>query len=257
MWRKPKKEKEEEKFKKYDNLKQEFRAQIDKNTSISIFDTSTKTIFIIKKNLHDFKIIVTSSEAPIQNFIKEFEIQPYEEIISERAVLDKEIFPLNEKIQKVLGEKNSLRIRGIRLCLGREDDYITVDERDLANTDITPSIQGLKEFIISNQRSLIGFSVRDFNPKKGNMVFLRCGCDEPSSDIKSIKVKILASLQQRGFYMQKYNKPYGLQMFIVLIARKANKMISENVINLFRELGIPLDMVFLRRSSFPGQFYTV
>ena len=59
----------------------------------------------------------------------------------------------------------------------------------------------------------------------------------------------MASLQQRGFYMQKYNKPYGLQMFIVVVARKTEILVSENVINLFRELGIPLDMVFLRRSS--------
>ncbi|MHA1300293.1 MAG: hypothetical protein ACTSO9_12800 [Candidatus Helarchaeota archaeon] len=249
MWRKPKKDKEEERFKKFDNIKNEFRTQVDKNTSVSVYDTSIKTIFVIKKNLHDYKIFVSSSEAPVQNSIKEFEIQPYEEIIGERAILEKEVFPLNEKLQNNLGERSNLRIKGIRLCIGREDDYITIDERDLANNDINPSIQGLKEFIFSNQRSVLGFSIREFNPKKGNMVFLKCGCDEPISDIKSIKVQILASLQQRGFFMQKYNKPYGIQMFIVLIVRKTNEMISGKVINLLRDLGVPLEMIFLRRSS--------
>ncbi|NVM01931.1 MAG: hypothetical protein HWN67_06325, partial [Candidatus Helarchaeota archaeon] len=216
MFRKKTKEREEEKLSKIDYNKHEFRAQIDKTTSFSVIDTDLKATFIIKKNLHDYKIYVSSSEAPVQNFIKEFEMQPYEEIIGERAILDKEVFPLNEKVRSVLGERVNLRIRGIRLCFGREDDYITIDERDLENSKISPSIQGLKEFLLSNQRSVLGFAVRHFKPKKGNMVFLKCGYDEPVSEIKSINVQILASLQQRGFYMQKHNKPYGLQMFIVL-----------------------------------------
>ncbi|MHA1377289.1 MAG: hypothetical protein ACTSRG_02795 [Candidatus Helarchaeota archaeon] len=249
MWRKPKKEREDEKFKKEENIKNEFKTQIDKSMSVSIYDSVTKTIFIIKKNLQDYKIYVSSSEAPIQNFTKEFEIQPYEEIIAETAVLEKEVFPLNEKIQKVLGEHVSLRIRGIRLCIGREDDYVTIDERDLANNDVSPSIEGLKDFTLSNPRSVLGFNVREFNPKKGNMIFLKCGCDEPVNEIKSIKVKILANLQQRGFYMQKYNKPYGLQMFIILTARKIKKEVSDKVVALLKELKIPLDMIFLKRSS--------
>ncbi|NVM03311.1 MAG: hypothetical protein HWN67_13300, partial [Candidatus Helarchaeota archaeon] len=73
--------------------------------------------------------------------------------------------------------------------------------------------------------------------------------DEPVSEIKSINVQILASLQQRGFYMQKHNKPYGLQMFIVLTVRKRNNMISDRVIRLLKELDVPLEMIFLRRSS--------
>ncbi|MFX0137979.1 MAG: hypothetical protein ACFFDN_30335, partial [Candidatus Hodarchaeota archaeon] len=249
MFRKKTKESEEEKKSKVDFNKNEFRAQIDKTTSFSVIDTDFKAIFIIKKNLHDYKIYVSPSEAPVQNFIKEFEMQPYEDIIGERAILDKEVFPLNEKIRAVLGNRVNLRIRGIRLCFGREDDYITVDEKDLENIKVSPSIQGLKEYVLSNQRSVLGFCVRHFKPKQGNMVFLKCSYDEPVSEIKSINVKIIASLQQRGFYMQKYNKPYGLQMFIVLNVRKRNNMITDRVIRLLKELDIPLEMIYLRRSS--------
>ncbi|MFX1449557.1 MAG: hypothetical protein ACFFCM_01870 [Promethearchaeota archaeon] len=249
MFRKRPREREDEKEDKIDSNKNEFRAQVDKTTSISVIDTDLKATFIIKRNLHDYKIYVSPSEAPVQNFIKDFDVQPYEDIIAERAVLDKEIFPLNEKIREILGERINLRIRGIRLCFGREDDYITLDERDLENNKISPSIQGLKEFVLSNQRSVLGFCVRYFKPKKGNMVFLKCGYDEPVNEIKSINVKILASLQQRGFYMQKYNKAYGLQMFIILNVRKRNNMITDRVIKLLKELEVPLEMIFLRRSS--------
>lgn len=249
MFRKTKKEKDEEKLNKFENIKNEFRAQVNKTTSFSLSETPTTATFIIKKDIHDYKIIVIPTEAPIQNFDKDFDILTYEEIIGERGILDKEIFPFNEKIQKILGENANLRIKEIRLCIGTEDDFITLDEKDLENNDIVPSIQGLKEFILSNRNSIVGFCVRHFNTKKGNLDFLKCVCDEPASDIKSIKVKILSNLQQRGYYMQKYNKAYGLLLFIILTVRKIDNMVSDRVIELLKELNIPLEMIYLRRSS--------
>ncbi|NHI91615.1 MAG: hypothetical protein EAX96_03860 [Candidatus Lokiarchaeota archaeon] len=228
---------------------EEFRAIIDKNTSCTIYDQPEKTLIILKKDLIDYKIWINSTEAPIKNFINtNLEVTNFEDVIAERAILEKEIFPLNEKIRNILKVRD-LRLRSIRLCVGREDDYVTIDEKDLESVDVIPTISGLKAFIDSHQRSIVGFSIREFNAKKGNVTFLNSRIDNPTSEIVSFKVRIISSLQQRGYYMQKHHKAYGLQLYIVLKLKKTEGLISNNLIDFLKDINIPVESIYLKRNS--------
>jgi len=250
VFKRGKKEKRDDFISDKKGQKEEFTAVIDKNTSCTIYDQPTKTLIIVKKDLVDYKIFINASEAPIKNYINtNLEVTNYEEIVAERAILEKEIFPLNEKIKNNLKSSRDLRLRSVRLCIGREDDYITIDEKDLEKVDVIPTISGLKSFIENHQRSIFGFSIREFNAKKGNVLFLNTRIDDPISDIVSIRIQIIASLQQRGFYMQKYHKPYGLILFKIIKIKKREGMISNQVVRFLKDLDIPLESIYLKRNS--------
>ena len=229
---------------------EEFRAVIDKNTSCTVYDQLEKTLIIVKKDLIDYKLIVNSSEAPVKNFINnpQLEVANFEDVIAERAILDKEIFPLNDKIKSYFKSRD-LKLRAIRLCVGREDDYVTINEKDLESVDVIPTISGLKAFIESHSRSIIGFAIRKFDAKKGNVTFLNTVLSDSTSEISMFKVRILSSLQQRGFYMQKHHKAYGLQLYITIKLEKPDGVLSQRVIDFLKNINIPIESIYLKRSS--------
>ncbi len=224
-----------------------YRAMLDKNSSILVKETSNRMFFILKKDLIDYKMHVFASEAPISNFILSDEITEFETVIADKSILEKEVFPFQDKIAKIF--KRSLDLISVRLCVGQEDDHVTIDENDLKKVDIKPSIQGLKEFLLTN-RSVIGFSVRKFDTKKGNLIFLETKLNQAfeKNEIKTIRMKIIASLQQRGLYMQKHHRPFGLQMYIVINLRKRSDEISPETISILKQLGIPIDNIQFRRN---------
>ncbi len=240
----------ERKFPKYFSKKKEskskeFRAVIDKNTSLVIIEQANKNHVVVKRELLDYKLDVFASEAPIKNHISDAEILPYEYVVAERAILEKEIIGVNEVIKKLFGKKYDLRLKSIRLCIGDEEDYLTIDESDLKEVDVTPTLSGLNAFLQTNKKSIFGFTIRHYQPKKGNLVFCECELTHPIYDIRSIKIIILASLSQRGLYMQKHHQGYGLHLYYIL---KINAF-SDAVIRFFNELEIPIEMIYLKRKS--------
>ena len=244
------KKKPEDEFTSEKSRNEEFRAVIDKNTSCTIYDQPKKTLIILKKDLIDYKLLINSSEAPLKNYINnpQLEVSNFEEVIAERAILEKEIFPLNEKIKSYFKSRD-LKLRAIRLCIGREDDYVTIDETNLESVDVIPTISGLKAFIDSNQRSIIGFSIRKFDAKKGNVTFLNAISNDPTSEITMFKVRILSSLQQRGFFMQKHHKAYGLQLYLTIKLEKPSGVLSNKVLDFLKNINIPIESIYLKRNS--------
>jgi hypothetical protein len=76
------------------------------------------------------------------------------------------------------------------------------------------------------------------------VIYLRCEKRDVSDDIYSIKIKILASMQQRGYFLQQEHKYYGLQLFIIIESKKPN---SNKLLEFLKELGIDWELVFFRR----------
>ncbi|MBD3229303.1 MAG: hypothetical protein GF329_14055 [Candidatus Lokiarchaeota archaeon] len=230
---------------KKDKLATEFRAIINKNLSVSIYETKKgSSTFVIKKELTDYDIDCTASEAPEKNYIGG-EILPWETITAETAILINEVFPINRAIQEVLGTLYNLQLNSIRLCIGSENNYVTIDETDLEDNDIKTTIKGLQEFIYSSKKGIMGFTVRHYDSKKGNLILLESSLDQPNYELKSIKVNIKSSLQTRGLYMQKEHKPYGLQLYIILKIRE----LSDVIVNLLEKLGVPIEIIYLKRTS--------
>ncbi|TFF88484.1 MAG: hypothetical protein EU549_02935 [Promethearchaeota archaeon] len=230
---------------KNDNLATEFRAIISKNLSVSIYESKKGTsTFVIKKELTDYDIDCTASEAPEKNYIGG-EIIPWETITADIGILIDEVFPVNRAIQEVLGTLYNLRLNSIRLCIGSENNYVTVDETDLEDNNIKPTIKGLQEFIYSSKKGIMGFTVRHYDSKKGNLILLESSLDQPNYELKSIKLNIKSSLQTRGLYMQKEHKPYGLHLYIILRIRE----LSDVIVNLLEKLGVPIEIIYLKRTS--------
>jgi len=223
----------------------EFRAVINKNLSVVIYETKKgTTTLIIKKELVDYEIECTASEAPEKNYIGG-EIIPWELITAGLDILIKEVFPINKAIQEVLGTIYTLQLDAIRLCIGREYDYVTIDETDLEEYNIKPTIRGLKKFIYSSKKGIKGFTVRHYDSKKGNLILLESSLDQPNYEIKKIRVNIISSLQTRGLYMQQEHKPYGLHLYIILKIRE----LSDLIVNLLEKIGIPIEIIYLKRTS--------
>lgn len=233
------------KFFKEEDKTSEFRAVLDKDTSLVVVEKNNKFQVVIKKELLDYNIDVTASEAPVKNYMTGGEILPYEYVVAETEILEKEIINFNQKIKNIFGKKYDLKLSSIRLCVGTEENYVTIDESSLKEVDIIPTIQGLKEFIESNKKSVLGFTIRRYDTKKGNLIFCECELNHPIFDLKSIKIKILTSLSQRGLYMQKHHSAYGLHVYYVLKISKFTDMI----IRLFNEINIPIEMIYLKRKS--------
>ncbi|MHA1229048.1 MAG: hypothetical protein ACTSRP_00390 [Candidatus Helarchaeota archaeon] len=223
----------------------EFRAMVNKNLSIAVYESKTgTTILVIKKELSDYEIECYPSEAPEKNDLGGEKL-PWEIVVADTSIFTNEVFKINSIIKEILGTSYDLRLDSIRLCIGNENEYVTIDETDLEDSNITPTLKGLKEFILSTRMGVKGFTIRHYDPKRGNLIFLESSIDRPNYEIKSIKVSIISSLQNRGYYMQQEHKPYGLQLYIVMKVRE----LSDLIVKLLEKLGIPIEIIYLRRTS--------
>jgi hypothetical protein len=224
---------------------EQFRAVIDNVTTLSMYNEKRRSVCIVRKNLaKDYDIEVDASEAPVLNKISE-NPQPFESSMANLNILEEEVFPLIGAFKTVFGEEKELKLRSIKLAVGGSNtDYVTIREKDLIKFDVKPTLTGLKNFITENFDSILGFLDSEYVSEEGNVIYLKCEKRDVSDDIYSIKIKILASMQQRGYFLQQEHKYYGLQLFIIIESRKPN---SNKLLEFLKELGIDWEMIFFRR----------
>ena len=224
---------------------EQFRAVIDNSTTLSMYNEKRRAICIVRKNLaKDYDIEVDASEAPVLNKISE-NLQPFESSMANLNILEEEVFPLIDAFKIVFGEEKELKLRSIKLAVGgSKNDYVSIREKDLIKYDVKPTLTGLKNFIKENDESILGFLDSEYVSEEGNVIYLKCEKRDVSDDIYSIKIKILASMQQRGFFLQQEHKYYGLQLFIIIESRKPN---SNKLLEFLKELGIDWELIFFRR----------
>ncbi len=224
---------------------EKFRAVIDENTSLSMYHKENRSFCIIRKDLaRAYEMEVNPSEAPIINKILN-DPEPYESSLADLKILDEEVFPISEAIKKVFGDKKDLKLNSIKLAIGGSfNDYVTIRENDLIKFDVKPTLSGLIEFVKENSKSILGFLNCEYISEEGNVIYLNCGKKKLSDNIFSIKLKILASMQQRGFFLQQEHKYYGLQLYIVIESRKHN---DDKFFEFLKELGIDWELIFFRR----------
>ena len=226
-------------------LKEQFRAVLDGSTSLYMYNEKKRSICVIRKNLaKDYEIEVDASEAPVINkFISEAE--PYESSMANIKILEDEIFPLIDAFKKVFGEEKDLKVRSLRLAIGSsKKDYVTIRDNDLTKFDVKPTLSGLRDFIKDNSDSLLGFLDAEYVNEEGNVIYLKCEKKDPSENILSVKIKILSSMQQRGYFLQQEHKYYGLQLFIIIESRRPN---DDKLLEFLKELGIDWELFFFRR----------
>jgi hypothetical protein len=225
--------------------REKFRAVLDDSTSISMYNEKRKSICVIKKNLaKDYEIHVDASEAPILNKMLN-DPDPYESSIADLKILEDEVFPLLEAFQNVFGEEKELKLNSIKLAIGGSfNDYVTIRESDLIKYDVRPTLSGLRDFVKENKDSILGFLDSDYISEEGNIIYLNCGKKNVTDNIYSLKIKILASMQQRGFFLQQEHKYYGLQLFIVIESRRPD---DDKLFEFLKELNIDWELIFFRR----------
>jgi len=213
-----------------------FHASIDKDTALTLYRRDGGLYLIVKKELGDYDLIVSPSEAPVINqYLKSPD--PFE------SILAKEIEPLNIAIQTSFGENKEINLLSIKLAIGSgEHDYVTIEETDLIAMDVEPTMSGLLHFLNEND-SIIGICDRVFDPEKGNIIMIDAKIKEPHPTISSIELKLMSSLQQRGLYMQKTMKYAGLQLYIIIKAEALN----DEVLSFLKAIGIEWEVIFLRR----------
>ncbi|UCD00787.1 MAG: hypothetical protein JSV23_07825 [Promethearchaeota archaeon] len=171
--------------------------------------------------------------------------EPYESSIADLKILEEEIFPINTAFQKVFGTDKELKLNSIRLAIGSNyNDYVSIGENDLIKFDVKPTLSGLMNFIKENKESILGFLDCEYISEEGNVIYLNCGKKNLSENIYSIKLLILASMQQRGFFLQQEHKYYGLQLYIIIESRNANDI---KLFELLKELNIDWELIFFRR----------
>ncbi len=171
--------------------------------------------------------------------------EPYEISIADLKILEEEIFPINEALQKVFGSEKDLKLNAIKLAIGSTyTDYVTIGENDLIRFDVKPTLNGLNEFIKENKESILGFLDCEYISEEGNVIYLNCSKKNVSENIYSIKLLILASMQQRGFFLQQEHKYYGLQLYIIIESRKPNE---NKLLEFLKELNIDWEVIFFRR----------
>ncbi|TXT67478.1 MAG: hypothetical protein BAJALOKI1v1_80011 [Promethearchaeota archaeon] len=226
-------------------LIEKFRAVVDKNTSLSMYQKKNRFYCIIRRDLaKDYEIEVDASEAPILNkFLKEPE--PYESSMAEIRILEEEVFPVNDATKEVFGEDKGFDLKSIKLGIGSSySDYVTMGEQDLIKFDVKPTLTGLMNFIEENDDSILGFLDCNYIREEGNVEYLNCSKTNLSDNIYSIKLKILASMQQRGFFLQQEHKYYGLQLYIVIESKIPN---DDKLLEFLKRLGIDWELIFFRR----------
>ena len=171
--------------------------------------------------------------------------EPYESSMADLKILEEEVFPINTAFQKVFGTDKELKLNSIKLAIGSNyNDYVTIGENDLIKFDVKPTLSGLRDFIKDNKESILGFLDCEYISEEGNVIYLNCGKKNLSENIYSISVLILASMQQRGFFLQQEHKYYGLQLYIIIESRKPN---DDMLFKLLRELNIDWELIFFRR----------
>lgn len=186
-----------------------------------------------------------ASEAPVLNKLLS-DPDPYESSVADLKILEDEVFPINKAFQKVFGTDKELRLNSIKLAIGSNyHDYVTIGENDLIKYDIKPTLSGLMDFINENREGVLGFLDCEYMSEEGNVIYMNCSKKNLSENIFSIKVLILASMQQRGFFLQQEHKYYGLQLYIIIESRKPN---GKKLFELLKELNIDWEMIFFRRN---------
>ena len=219
-----------------------FHAAVDKDTALTLYRREGGLYLIIKKELTDYDLKVSPSEAPVINqYLKTPD--PFESILADIKIIENEIEPLNIAIQTSFGENKEINLISLKLAIGSgEHDYVTIEETDLIVMDVEPTMSGLLNFLNAND-SIIGICDRVFDPEKGNIILLDAKIKEPHSTISSIELKLMSSLQQRGLYMQKTMKYAGLQLYIIIKAESLN----DEVLSFLKAIGIEWEIIFLRR----------
>ncbi len=218
---------------------------MDDHISLSIYNKKKKSICIIRKDLaKSYEIEVDASEAPVLNKMLN-EPEPYESSIADVKILEDEVFPINDAFQNVFGSDKELKLNSIKLAIGSNyHDYVTIEENDLIKFDVKPTLSGLRDFIKDNKESFLGFLDSEYISEEGNVIYLNCSKKNVSENIYSIKVLILASMQQRGFFLQQEHKYYGLQLYVIIESRKSN---DDMLFEFLKELNIDWELVFFRR----------
>ena len=173
------------------------------------------------------------------------EPEPYESSIADLKILEEEVFPINDAFQNVFGAEKELKLNSIKLAIGSNyNDYVTIGENDLIKYDIKPTLSGLRDFINENKEGILGFLDCEYISEEGNVIYINCGKKNVSENIFSIKILILASMQQRGFFLQQEHKYYGLQLYIIVESRKPN---DNKLFELLKELDIDWELMYFRR----------
>lgn len=231
-------------LKRYSRKKgHKFHAKLDDTTSISFYQKEVGTYCIIKKDLIDYDVYIAPSDAPITHDIFS-QPNPYENTVADISIFENEILPIVEAVHDQFGEDKFLSLDKIALAVGSsENDYVTIDETDLLDLDVEPSLQGLIDFIHGHEDGVTGFCERKFQPEKGTQIFFESSLRNPDKNIKSIDISIISSLHQRGLYLQKHHQYYGLQLYIVIKCDKINDAFLELLTN----LEIDWELLFLRR----------
>ena len=222
-----------------------FRAVVNDSTSLSMYKKGESSLCIIRKNLaKDYEIEVDASEAPLLNkFLNDPE--PYESSMADIKIIEEEVVPINDALINVFGNDKDLNLYSVKIGIGgSKNDYVTINEKDLVKFDVKPTLSGLIDFIKENYESILGFLNREYNNEEGNVIYLNCGRKNISDNISSIKLKILASMQQRGYFLQQEHKYYGLQLYITIESKTAD---DDKIFELLKELEIDWEMIFFRR----------
>ena len=171
--------------------------------------------------------------------------EPYESSIADLKILEEEVLPVNEAFQKVFGMDKELKLNSIKLAIGSNfNDYVTIGETDLVKFDVKPTLSGLMGFVKENKEGILGFLNCEYVSEEGNVIYLNCSKKNVSENIFSIKMLILASMQQRGFFLQQEHKYYGLQLYLLIESRKPN---DAKLFELLKELEIDWELIFFRR----------
>ena len=228
-----------------DKFVEKFRAVLNDNNSLSIFNKKKRSICIVRRDLaKSYEIEVEASEAPLLNKMLS-EPEPYESSMADVRILDEEVFPINEAFQKVFGMDKEFKLNAIKLAIGGNyNDYVTIEQNDLVRFDVKPTLTGLNRFISENKESILGFLDCEYISEEGNVIYLNCSKKNVTDKIFSIKLLILASMQQRGFFLQQEHKYYGLQLYIVIESRKAN---DPKLLEFLKELDIDWELIYFRR----------
>ena len=80
-----------------------FHSAIDKNTTLTLYQREGGLYLIIKKDLADYELFVSASEAPIINqYLKHPD--PFESLLVDISIVEKEIDPLNFGLQTTFGD---------------------------------------------------------------------------------------------------------------------------------------------------------
>jgi hypothetical protein len=221
----------------------EFRAVVNDTTSLIASHRARDIAYTVKKELTKYKIHVTASEAPVVNFMPGVEPQPWEQVVASPEIFS-EIFQVDYALRNSLGKDYGLNVDSVRLCYGRgQGDYVTLDEKDLKELGISPTVRGLEEFAGAHKDSLVGFTVRNYDMKEANLVFFEASLNRSLSDVRSVKTKILASMSQKSIYAMEQHISYGLQQYILIIVNE----LSDTVMKLLQALGIDFASIYRRK----------